>query len=294
MDCFTIYLTAYPHGLLEPKTPVLPMTFQLTEWVIPTHTGFAVVADTPALLVPNLQDILSQESTLLVPCHWFGANQSNHKHNKGNQLHLSNKDKGKASLVDLVDNLVVDLVDSIQEVDLVDNIQVDFLELEDNIQVDNFQVLEDNILVELVDNTLVLEVNIQVELVDNTLELEVNIQEVPLEDNILLLVEPQVDNTLLLEVLLEVDTLNSLNNPNNLLMYLLPLLLLHHLNLSPLLKMLSKMLDMPNVVKAATLLGITKKVKKLNSSKGSLVNILSELLEAGLLTKMNGLGWLCS
>merc|ERR1712012_822073 len=140
------------------------------------------------------------------------------------------------------------------EVDLVDNIQVDFLELEDNL-------LEDSIQVE------------------------------HLVDNILLLVELQVDNTPLLEVLLEVDSLNSLNN---LLTYLLPLLPLHHLNLSPLLKMLSKMLDTPNVVKAATLLGITKKVKKLNSSKESLVNILSELLEAGLLTKMNGLGWLCS
>merc|ERR1711963_780921 len=172
-----------------------------------------------------------------------------------------------------VDNLEEDLVDSIQEVDL-----------EDNILVDNIQV----------DSTLELEVNIQVELVDNTQVVEDNIQVELLVDNILLLVELQVDNTPLLEVLLEVDTLNSLNNPNNLLMYPLPLPLLHHLNLSPLLKMLSKMLDTPNVVKAATLLGITKKVKKLNSSKGSLVNILSELLEAGLLTKMNGLGWLCS
>ena len=234
-----------------------------------------------ALLVLNLQDILSLESTLLVLCHWFGANQPNgvnqssHK-DKVDNLHLSKQDKDKDSLVDLEE----DLVDSIQEVDLVDNIQVDFLELEDNILVDNIQELEDNI---QVDNTLELEVNIQVELVDNTQVLEGNIQEVPLEDNIqvehlvdniLLLVELQVDNTPLLEVLLEVDTLNSLNNPNNLLMYLLPHLLLHHLNLSPQLKMLSKMLDTLNVVVAATLLGITKRVKKLNSSKGSLVNIL--------------------
>ena len=232
---------------------------------------------TLALLVLNLQDILSLESTLPVLCHWFGANQpngvnqSNHK-DKVDNLHLSKQDKDKDSLVDLEE----DLVDSIQEVDLVVNIQVDFLELEDNILVDNIQELEDNI---QVDSTLELEVNIQVELVDNTQVLEGNIQEVPLEDNIqvehlvdniLLLVELQVDNTHLLEVLLEVDILNSLNNPNNLLTYLL----LHHLNLSLQLKMLSKMLDTPNVVVAATLLGITKTVKKLNSSKGSLVNIL--------------------
>lgn len=274
------------------------MTFQLIEWVTPIHMEFAVVVATLVLPALNLRDILSLESTLLVLCHWFGANQPNgvNQPNHKDNLHLSNQGKDKDSLVDLEE----DLVDSIQEVDLVVNIQVDFLELEDNILVDNIQELEDNI---QVDNTLELVVNIQVELVDNTQVVEDNIQEVPLEDNIqvellvdniLLLVELQVDNTPLLEVLLEVDTLNSLNNPNNLLTYLLPLLPLHHLNLSPLLKMLSKMLDTPNVVKAATLLGITKKVKKLNSSKGSLVNILSELLEAGLLTKMNGLGWLCS